>query len=676
MEVLPLFNEETGAPVENPVERVLREHIILGLANHTVLRPRTGGEIPIEDSAAPILLADGSVQGAVFVFHDVREKRAQQRELREAEWLARNALEVAGAGAWVWEIESDRVIGDARLAETFGVPLERCRAGEPIGTFLAAIHEEDRARVEEVIAHCRETGIPYECEYRVRGADGSVRWVDGRGRVDRDAGGAAVRMPGVLFDITARRLSEEELRATEERARAIIDTAIDGVLLMNSGGEIVDWNPAAERIFGWKREEILGGELAAHIIPERLREAHRRGLAHFLATGEGPVLNRRLELPALRRDGTEFPVELSISPVTGAGRSLFVGFLRDISQRKAAEAELAERARLSALRAEIAALLASSTALDASLNGCCELLVRHLDAAFARVWILEHTEPVLVLRASAGLYTHLDGPHARVPVGEFKIGRIAQSQRAHLTNDVAHDPNISDPEWAKREGMTAFAGYPLIVDGRVLGVVALFSHQALSEAVLGDLAPIADAIAVSIERRTAEVSLLAEKERAEVASRAKDNFLAALSHELRTPLTPVLMTATALREDERLPADARADLAMMERNIALEARLIDDLLDLTRIARGRLQLRVETCDAHSLIGLAVDIIRDEAQQETRGHRDGPRRPSRGPPRRSRTAAAGLLESVAQRHQVHAARRADHDPHARRNRRTLADRGER
>ena len=109
--------------------------------------------------------------------------------------------------------------------------------------------------------------------------------------------------------------------------------------------------------------------------------------------------------------------------------------------------------------------------------------------------------------------------------------------------------------------------------------------------------------------------MIAEKERAEVASRAKDNFLAALSHELRTPLTPVLMTATSLRDDERLPEDMRADLGMIERNIALEARLIDDLLDLTAIAKGKLQLREELCDVHSLLGLAVEIVRDDAQSK-------------------------------------------------------------
>lgn len=113
--------------------------------------------------------------------------------------------------------------------------------------------------------------------------------------------------------------------------------------------------------------------------------------------------------------------------------------------------------------------------------------------------------------------------------------------------------------------------------------------------------------------RKNEVELREAKERAEAASRAKDNFLAQLSHELRTPLTPVLMTAGALREDDRLPQDVRSELAMIERNIQLEARLIEDLLDLTRITQGKLTLRHEICDAHSLIALSIDMIRDEAR---------------------------------------------------------------
>ncbi|MDB6126693.1 MAG: hypothetical protein JWM35_589 [Verrucomicrobia bacterium] len=122
------------------------------------------------------------------------------------------------------------------------------------------------------------------------------------------------------------------------------------------------------------------------------------------------------------------------------------------------------------------------------------------------------------------------------------------------------------------------------------------------------------------ERKTVEIALRAAvkrlkraKEHGEIASTAKDNFLAALSHELRTPLTPVLLAAATLREDPRLPADLREQLTMIERNVALEARLIDDLLDLTKIAHGKLQFQAEPCDAHQLINYAVDIVRDDAE---------------------------------------------------------------
>ncbi len=116
---------------------------------------------------------------------------------------------------------------------------------------------------------------------------------------------------------------------------------------------------------------------------------------------------------------------------------------------------------------------------------------------------------------------------------------------------------------------------------------------------------------VTEQRASAEALALA-KEEAEAANRAKDDFLAALSHELRTPLTPVLMTAAALREEERLPLDVREALGMMQRNIELEARLIDDLLDLTRIARGKVTMREVDCEAHALLGIALEIVREEA----------------------------------------------------------------
>lgn len=184
---------------------------------------------------------------------------------------------------------------------------------------------------------------------------------------------------------------------------------------------------------------------------------------------------------------------------------------QEIEERRRAEEELSRKARHAALRADVSAALAQGGTLQQMLQRCAEPIVEHLDAAFARIWTLEAAENVLALQASAGMYTHLNGPHSRVPVGEKKIGLIAQEKKPHLTNDVLSDERIGEKEWARREGMVAFAGYPLLLEDRVVGVVALFARHPLLSDTLDELAAIADVLAQGVERKTFE-QRLAESE--------------------------------------------------------------------------------------------------------------------------------------------------------------------
>ncbi len=222
-----------------------------------------------------------------------------------------------------------------------------------------------------------------------------------------------------------------------------------------------------------------------------------------------------------------------------------------------AEAALDERIRLLALTADVGTALTTRRTLGGMLQGCAEALVRHLDAAFARVWVLDEAEGVLVLHASAGQYTHLDGPHGRVPVGKFKIGLIAQECRPHLTNSVIGDPRVGDQDWARREGMVAFAGYPLAVDGRVVGVVALFARQALSDVTLEALGAVADEIALGIEGRRAEEALRASEERyrAAFANAAVGVTLADLQGRF-LQVNPAFCAITGYSETELLASDS------------------------------------------------------------------------------------------------------------------------
>jgi PAS domain S-box-containing protein len=201
-----------------------------------------------------------------------------------------------------------------------------------------------------------------------------------------------------------------------------------------------------------------------------------------------------------------------VVPDPAGDARLLRGVMIDVTQQKKAEAELRDRERNAALTGEIGNAIADAGALPDLLQRCAEALVRHLGALFARIWTLNESEQVLELQASAGRYTHLDGAHSRVPVGALKIGRIAAEKQAHLTNDVPNDPRISDKEWARREGMVAFAGYPLLLEGRVLGVVAVFAREPLTETTLDAMRGLTERLALVIDRKRTEQALY-ERER-------------------------------------------------------------------------------------------------------------------------------------------------------------------
>jgi PAS domain S-box-containing protein len=164
--------------------------------------------------------------------------------------------------------------------------------------------------------------------------------------------------------------AEKALRQSEEQTRLIVQSALDAVITMDAQGLITGWNPQAGTIFGWSREDAIGRRLAETIIPPQYREAHHRGLQQFLATGEGPLLNKRIEIAALHRDGHEFPVELTICPLQSGETITFSGFIRDISERKRAEAELqqAKDAAEAASHAKSAFLANMSHELATPLN--------------------------------------------------------------------------------------------------------------------------------------------------------------------------------------------------------------------------------------------------------------------------------------------------------------------
>ena len=165
-----------------------------------------------------------------------------------------------------------------------------------------------------------------------------------------DATGKTYGVCGISTDITERKVAEQSLKESKDRVGQIIDGAREAFVSMDQNGNIIAWNKAAEEMFGWPAAKVMGKSLATVIVPERYRDAHVRGLDRFLRTGKGPMLNSRVELLALHRDGSEFPVEVSITAVRVRGGFSFHAFIHDITDRKRLEREVV---RLSELRAGV-----------------------------------------------------------------------------------------------------------------------------------------------------------------------------------------------------------------------------------------------------------------------------------------------------------------------------------
>jgi PAS domain S-box-containing protein len=405
--------------------------------------------------------------------------------------------------------------------------------------------------------------------------------------------------------------------ADVERAwlAAIVESSEDAIVSKTLEGIITSFNASAERLYGYKAEEILGKPIST-IVPEELHPQ----LAEIEASLRRGEKVSHLETVRQRKDGTRVEVAVSISPVRDStGRTVgAANIARDITARRRAESELARRVHQAALGAEVGAALAESGAsLRHVLQRCAEAVVTHLEAAFARVWTIERGSDVLELQASAGMYTHLDGPHGHVPVGQFKIGLIAAERRPHLTNEVVGDPRVGDQEWARREGMVAFAGYPLLVEDRLVGVLAMFARKALPDDTLEALTSVANIIAQGIERRRAEEAL------AELL-REREQTL----EEVSTPVVPVLEGVLVLPligslDTKRTSHATRAALQAVTRQGArvcildiTGARLVDShaVANLTNLVQALKLVGAEAYItgvgaqvAQTLVGLGLDM---------------------------------------------------------------------
>lgn len=280
---------------------------------------------------------------------EMRRGDALRAALAHSDAMQRAVLD--SAGLMVIACDPSGVITVFNQAARYALGYEAAELVGKSDPRVFHLESEVRARAHELT---QELGIPIEPGFEVfvakarRGTTDVGRWTyvrrDGSTfRVQlavsavRDPEGTLLGFVGIAQDVTEHELAHERLRQSEQRLRMVIQTASDAFIAIDSTGVIEEWNAQAERMLGWNRAEALGRRLSELVIPERHRDAHEAGLRHFLDTGHGPVLNRRIEISALDRNDLEFPIELTIWPMYAGSRTFFNAFLQDITERNASQ---------------------------------------------------------------------------------------------------------------------------------------------------------------------------------------------------------------------------------------------------------------------------------------------------------------------------------------------------
>ena len=401
---------------------------------------------------------------------------------------------------------------------------------------------------------------------------------------------------------------------------AVFDAALDAIITIDHDGRVVEFNAAAERIFGFTRGAARGARLADLIIPPRLREAHLEGIKRYLTTGEGPMLGKRIEVSALRADGVEFPVELAITRVPDADPPLFTGFLRDLTQ-----ARQIERRRAALYR--VAEILAAAESLGEAAPALLAALTDGFEASFSALWMVDGE--VLRCQQSHQPSSMTDRTFATgsrsvtFAAGIGLPGRVWQTGTPHWIEDVLADDNFPRNEAARRQGLHGAFAFPVRLGADVMGVLEFLSNRVLErdDDVVKLFHSVGNQVAQFIARKRAEdgrAQLLVQEHRArldaEEANRSKDEFLATVSHELRTPLNSILgwamlLKGNVLTDDKRMHA-----VEAIERSARAQARLVEDLLDLSRITRGAVALACAPIDVAATVRASIEMVQPAAQE--------------------------------------------------------------
>ncbi len=413
-------------------------------------------------------------------------------------------------------------------------------------------------------------------------------------------------------EVDRRRHFEFGYHAIESRNSALLRATVDAVITMDERGVIESVNPAGERLLQSEASLLQGTPLREFVLsPEEGGPGQQ--LIDVLENASEAGLDQSLEVVISQAGGGSFPARVVVTRVGSPPDHQFTALVRDVAREKEHQSAMAEQLSLAALGRDLGFSLAKSGPISETLQDCAELLVRHTVCSFARIWLMEKGEGALHLEATAGPDSKTKSDSEYLEIGKFRVGKIAADGKPYLTNAVVEESDFHDAEWMETESIRAFAGFPLLLEDRVVGVMALYSRRDLSEHTLQSLETAGVAIALGLERKRVETDLRHHARALEEADRRKDDFLAVLGHELRNPLAPLQTGLELIERGQGEPAT----VATMKRQLKHMKRLVDDLLDVSRILRGKIPIRQAPVAATVLVERAVETVRPLLTE--RGH---------------------------------------------------------
>ncbi|KST66436.1 PAS domain S-box protein [Mastigocoleus testarum] len=514
-------------------DRRVMEEGIPQLHIHETQQQADGKQFWVDTNKIPLRDYQGNIVGILGTYEDITERKQGEEslkklkntleakieerttQLRQVETRLSRITDNLPGMIYQFRLDSDGSVSFPYISsgcrEIYG--LEPQQVQQNYELLYNCVHPSDFPGLEESILTSALTLEKWEYEWRITTISGQQKWLRGMSKPELQLDGSIV-WDGCIVEITKRKKAEAELkelneklearveertlelRQSEKRLRTVISYAPIILFALDREARFTFSDGKGLQALGLKSGEVIG--VSVYEFYQDFPEI----LAQIDSAFAGQEVTDVVKVNGIFFESHYSPQRNQAGEIIGV-----TGLSVDISERKKVEAALKEQIQLSVFRASINSTLIASGNLQHILQHCTELVVKYLDAAFARIWTLNPQENVLELQASAGIYTHINGFHGRVPVGKYKIGLIAQERQPHLTNSVQTDPRVTDKKWAREESMVAFAGYPLIFNHKLVGVIAMFARHELSESVLNELSFVANEISLGISRKQAEIQL-------------------------------------------------------------------------------------------------------------------------------------------------------------------------